>query len=100
MLSKIHQVTKQMGKLRKLKRQIESLEGEGTAGGGMVTVRMNGARQVRRVKIDPEALRAGDVELLEDLVKAAVNDASRKIEQQMQERLGSLEEVGQLAGGR
>ena len=100
MLSKIHQVTQQMGQLRKLKRQIESLEGEGAAGGGMVKVRMNGARQVRRVTIDPEAVRSGDVELLEDLVKAAVNDASRKIEQQMQERLGSLEELGQLAAGR
>ena len=56
------------------------------AGGGMVKVRMNGARQVRRVTIDPEAVRSGDVELLEDLVKAAINDASRKIEQQMQEK--------------
>ena len=100
MFSKIHQVSKQMGQLRRLKRQIESLEGEGAAGGGMVRVRMNGARTVRRVTIDPAAVHTGDVELLEDLVKAAVNDASRKIEQQMQERLGSLEDIGQLAGGR
>lgn len=100
MFSKINQVTKQMGKLRRLKRQIEALEGEGAAGGGVVRVRMNGARQVRRVTIDPETVRSGDVELLEDLVKAAVNDASRKIEQQMQESLGSMEELGQLAGGR
>ena len=100
MFSKIHQVTKQMGQLRRLKRQIEALEGEGASGAGMVKVRMNGARQVRRVTIDPEALRSGDVELLEDLVKAAVNDASRKVEQQMQERLGALEELGQVTGGR
>ena len=100
MFSRIHQVSKQMGQLRRLKRQIESLESEGAAGGGMVRVRMNGVRTVRRVTIDPEAVRSGDVELLEDLVKAAVNDASRKVEQQMQERLGSLEEFEQLAGGR
>ncbi len=90
MFSKVHQVAKQMGQLRKLKRQIESIEGEGVAGGGMVRVRMNGARKVRQVRIDPKALRPGDVELLEDLVKAAMNDASRKIEQQMSEQLGSM----------
>lgn len=100
MFSKIQQATKQMGRLRRLKRQIESLEGEGEAGGGKVRVRMNGAHKVRKVTMDPETVRSGDVKLLENLVKAAVNDASRKIEQQMSERLGSMEELGQLAGGR
>ena len=100
MFSKIHQVTKQMGQLRKLKRQMESVESEGAAGGGVVRVRMNGARQVRRVTIDPQAVKTGDVELLENLVKAAVNDASRKIEAEMQARIGSLEELGQIAGNR
>ena len=100
MFSKIHQVTKQMGQLRKLKRQMESVESEGAAGGGVVRVRMNGARQVRRVTIDPQAVKTGDVELLESLVKAAVNDASRKIEAEMQARIGSLEELGQIAGNR
>ena len=99
MFSKMQQVSKQMGRLRRLKRQIESVEDEGAAGGGMVKVRMNGARAVRKVTIDPEVLKGGDVELLEDLVKAAVNDASRKVERQMQERLESLDELGQLTGG-
>ncbi len=100
MISKFIQATKQMGQLRKLKRQLESLESEGAAGAGMVRVRMNGARLVRRVTIDPEVVKGGDVELLEDLVKAAVNDASRKVDQQLQAQLASAEELGRSVAGR
>lgn len=99
MLSKVHQATKQIRQFRKLKRQIESLEGEGVAGGGMVRVRINGARKVRQVQIDPEAIRPGEVELLEELVKAAMNDASKKLDALLSERIGSLgEDLGEITG--
>ena len=89
-----------MGQLRKLKRQIESLEGEGAAGGGMVKVRMNGARQVRRVTIDPEVVRSGDVELLEDLVKAAIMTPPGRSSSRCRKGWVSIEELGQLTGGK
>ena len=98
MFSKIQQASRQLAQMRKLKRQIESTETEGIAGGGIVRVRMTGARLISRVTIDPDAVRSGDAELLEELVKAAVNNASRKMERklaaQMQGMGGSL---GRLA---
>src|SRR5256884_112016 len=64
------------------KRQYESLQKkmqetivEGSAGGGTVTVKMDGSKQVLNVKIDPEAVKAGDLEMLQDLITAAMNDA-------------------------
>ncbi len=98
MLSQISQMTRQVRRLRKLKRQIEALESEGSAGGGMVKVRIGGTRNVRRVSIDPGIVEGGDVELLEDLVKAAVNDALRRLEKQAAEH-PALQELGGLTGG-
>ncbi len=57
---------------------------ESTAGGGTVTVKMNGRKQVLSIRIDPEAVKSGDVEMLQDLVTAAVNGAGSKIDQAMQ----------------
>ena len=62
-------------------RELEETEIEGTAGGGVVTVKMNGKRDVISVKIDPEAVDPDDVEMLEDLIVAAVNEAGRKVEE-------------------
>lgn len=56
-------------------------EVEGAAGGGMVTVRMNGNFQVTSVKIDPTVVDPSDLTMLEDLVQASVNDASRRVEE-------------------
>ena len=96
MFSRMQQASRQLARMRKLKRQIESLEREGTAGAGMVKVRMNGARMVRRVTIEPEVFKSGDAELLEELVKAAINDASRKIERELAQQVRSA--GGPLAG--
>lgn len=63
---------------------------ESTAGGGTVTVKMNGRKQVLSVKIDPEAIKSGDVEMLQDLVTAAVNGAGSKIDQAMQSTVGGM----------
>lgn len=56
---------------------------EATSGGGSVTVRMNGHKQVLSIVIDPEAVKAGDIEMLQDLVTAAVNSAVQKVDEAM-----------------
>jgi nucleoid-associated protein EbfC len=69
---------------------------EASAGGGTVTVKMNGAKQVLSVKIDPEAVKSGDVEMLQDLMVAAMNEAGRKVDDAMQSSLGGM--LGGLQG--
>lgn len=69
---------------------------EASAGGGTVTVKMNGNKQVLAVTIDPEAVKAGDVEMLQDMVLAAVNEAGRKVDEAMQSSLGGM--LGGLQG--
>ena len=63
---------------------------EASSGGGTVSVRMNGQKQLLSVKIDPEAVKSGDVEMLQDLITAAVNEATRKIDGTMQSTLGGM----------
>jgi DNA-binding YbaB/EbfC family protein len=63
---------------------------EASSGGGTVSVKMNGQKQVISVKIDPEAVKSGDVEMLQDLITAAVNEAGRKVDGMMQSNLGSM----------
>jgi nucleoid-associated protein EbfC len=74
----------------KLQKQMAELRVEATAGGGMVTVVMNGAKQVQSLKIDPEAVSKDDVEMLQDLILAAINDAQRKVEDELQKQMGGL----------
>ena len=63
---------------------------EASSGGGTVTVTMNGRKQVLKVHIDPEAVKAGDVEMLQDLVTAAVNAAGQKVDEAMQSTMGGM----------
>ena len=63
---------------------------EGSAGGGAVTIRMNGHRQVQSVKIDPAAVDPEDVETLEEMILTAIGDASAKAEQLAAQRMGAL----------
>jgi nucleoid-associated protein EbfC len=63
---------------------------EASSGGGSVTVKMNGQKQLLAVKIDPEAVKSGDVEMLQDLITAAVNEAGRKVDGMMQSTLGGM----------
>ena len=63
---------------------------EATAGGGMVTVVVNGAKQVLSIKIDPEVVSKDDVEMLQDLIVAALNDAHRKVDEQLKKTMGSM----------
>ncbi|HKE32617.1 MAG TPA: YbaB/EbfC family nucleoid-associated protein [Candidatus Angelobacter sp.] len=63
---------------------------EASAGGGTVTIKMNGQKQVLQVSIDPAAVTSGDVEMLQDLVMAAVNEAGRKVDAAMQSTVGGM----------
>jgi hypothetical protein len=63
---------------------------EATSGGGMVTVVMTGTKQIESLKIDPEAVSKEDVEMLQDLIVAAINDAQRKVDEALQKQMGGL----------
>lgn len=82
------------GMQERLQKQMADLRVEATAGGGMVTVTVDGMKQILSLRIDPEVVSKDDVEMLQDLIAAAVNDASRKVDaqlgQQMSGLLGSL----------
>lgn len=63
---------------------------EASSGGGTVTVKMDGRKQVLNLRIDPEAVSAGDIEMLQDLVTAAVNEAGRKVDEAMHSGMGGM----------
>jgi nucleoid-associated protein EbfC len=87
----IQKLMKQAAQMQeRMQRELGALEVEGSAGGGMVSVKMNGHKQLLAVTIEREVLEPPDPEMLQDLILAAVNDASRKVEEAMQEKVGAL----------
>jgi nucleoid-associated protein EbfC len=73
-----------------LQKKMEETVVEGSSGGGSVTVRMDGRKQVLSIKIDPEAAKAADLEMLQDLITAAINGAGRKVDETMQSTMGGM----------
>jgi DNA-binding YbaB/EbfC family protein len=87
----MQQMMKQAQQMQeRLQKQMADARVEGNAGGGMVTVMMNGAKQVQSLKIDPEVVSKDDVEMLQDLIVAALNDAHRKADEEMQKSMGGM----------
>jgi DNA-binding YbaB/EbfC family protein len=87
----IQQMMKQAQQMQeRLQREMAELKVEGNAGGGMVTVIVNGAKQVQSLKIDPEVVSKDDVEMLQDLIVAAINDAQRKADEEMAQKMGGM----------
>jgi DNA-binding YbaB/EbfC family protein len=74
----------------RIQSEIASMIVEATSGGGMVKVEMDGQKQLLRLTIDPEVVSRDDVEMLQDLILAAINEASRKVDAAVQEKLGGL----------
>jgi DNA-binding YbaB/EbfC family protein len=74
----------------KLQAEIEEMEVESSAGGGMVTARMSGKKELLSIKLSPEMITPDDPELLEDLIIAAVNEAGRKVDAELQEKTAGL----------
>ena len=87
----IQQMMKQAQQMQeRMQREMADLKVEGNAGGGMVTVIVNGAKQLQSLKIDPEVVVKEDVEMLQDLIVAAVNDAQRKADDEMTRNVGGM----------
>ena len=87
----IQQMMKQAQQMQeRLQRELAETEIEASAGGGMVTVVMNGQKQVRRLTIDPEVVAQGDIEMLQDLIVAAINDGQRKVDETVAGKMGGL----------
>jgi hypothetical protein len=87
----IQQMMKQAQQMQeRLQKQMQELRVEATAGGGMVTVVMNGAKQIQKLTIDPEVVSKDDVEMLQDLILAAINDAQRKADEALSQQVGGL----------
>lgn len=80
-------------KMTKLQEDLKEREVESSAGGGMVTVKATGAQEIRSITIDPTIIESGDVEMVQDLVLSAVNDALKKAKAMMEA------EMGQITGG-
>jgi DNA-binding YbaB/EbfC family protein len=74
----------------RLQKQMAEMRAEATAGGGMVTVVVSGTKQIQSITIDPEVVSKDDVEMLQDMIVAAVNDANRKIDDELGKQVGGL----------
>jgi len=74
----------------KLQEKMQHITVEASSGGGSVTVRMTGQKQLQSIVIEPEVAKSGDIEMLQDLVMAAVNEASRKVDEQLKSSLGGM----------
>ncbi len=74
----------------RLQKQMAELRVEATAGGGMVTVVMTGTKQLESITLDPEVVSKDDVEMLQDLIVAAINDGNRKVDEQLGQSMSGL----------
>lgn len=82
---------------RQMEEQMDALVVEGNSGGGMVTVKMDGHKRLQSLRIAPEVVDPGDIDMLQDLIVAAINDAQGQIEEKMKSNLGGL--GGGMPGG-
>jgi DNA-binding YbaB/EbfC family protein len=97
-------MTMNMGKMMKQARQMqerlnkimEDLEVEGSSGGGMVKVVMNGNKHVADLEIDPEVVDPDDVEMLQDMIVAAINQAAEKVDEELQSQMGGMLPPGMI----
>jgi DNA-binding YbaB/EbfC family protein len=89
-LGMMKQAAQLQSKMKAMQDELDHVEVEGVSGGGMVQVRMTAKMEVKAIKIDPSLMKAEDREILEDLVVTACNDARRKAEVAMQEKMQSL----------
>ena len=80
----------QLQEFQQLQEEAAKETAEASAGGGMVTVVVNGSKQVQSLKIDPEVVSKEDVEMLQDLILAAINDAHRKAEEAMSQQMSGM----------
>jgi DNA-binding YbaB/EbfC family protein len=93
----IQQMMKQAQQMQeKMQKEMDELRVDASSGGGVVTVEMRGNHEVESIKIDPEAIKEGDVEMLQDMIVAAINEANRKVEEAMKSKIGGMLPPGLL----
>jgi nucleoid-associated protein EbfC len=98
-LQHMQQIMKQVQQIQEqLQKQLDELVVEASAGGGMVKVKMNGQKQLVAVQIDPDVFATKDLEMLQDLFRAAANEAARLVDEQLASRVGSLASGLSLSG--
>src|ERR1700751_1388747 len=83
-------VTQARQKYEEMQQKMQATVVEGSAGGGSVTVRMNGTKQLLSTTIDPEVVKSGDVEMLQDLMTAAVNPESQRVDEEIKSTMGGM----------
>jgi nucleoid-associated protein EbfC len=88
--SMLKEAQKLQSRMAEMQQKLAETEMSGAAGGGLVNVTLNGRGEMRKIKIDPSLADPGEVEILEDLIVAACNDAKAKIEAHLQEEMGKL----------
>ena len=86
----LKEAQKLQSKMAEMQAKLAETEISGAAGAGMVTVTLNGKGEMRAIKIDPSLAEPGEIEVLEDLIVAAFNDAKTRLEAQLQEEMGKL----------
>ena len=91
------QIQALMQQAQQLQEKLQQTVIEASAGGGSVTIKMNGKKEVLAVTIDPEIVKSGDIEMLQDLGVAAVNEGNRKVDETLQSNLGGM--LGGMLGG-
>ena len=89
-LGMMKQAAQLQSKMQAMQEELGQLEVEGTSGGGLVTVRMTAKMEVKAIRIDPSLMKADEREILEDLLVSAQNDARRKAEVAVQDKMQAL----------
>ena len=96
-MKNLTQMMKQAQQMQeKMQKEMEELVVDASSGGGVVTVQMRGNHEIEALKIDAEAVKEGDVEMLQDMIVAAINEANRKVDEAMKGKLGGMLPPGLL----
>ena len=90
MIEVMKQAQQMQGMMKQAQQMLAETKVEATAGGGMVTVAMNGQKRILRMTIEPEVVSQNDVEMLQDLILAAVNDAQSKVDEAISGKMGGM----------
>ena len=90
MAGMMKKVQKMQNEMKKMQDELKRKTVDGTAGGGAVKIVMNGEKQVQSLTIDPAAVDPEDVEMLQDLISAAFNEATKKVDEMMASEMGKL----------
>jgi DNA-binding YbaB/EbfC family protein len=90
LMGMMKQVKDMQDRMQRVQEELAAIEVDGTAGGGLVTVTLNGKGDMKRVHIDPSLMKPEEAEIVEDLIVAAMSDAKTKVEARLQEKMAEV----------